>query len=43
MHAAFRARAERSRDTILRIVDAFEKLGDAERAGLVRRLAENLS
>ena len=43
MHAAFRARAERSRDTILRIGDVFEKLGDAERAGQVRRIAENLS
>ena len=43
MHAAFRARAERSRDTILRIVDVFEKLGDAERANQVRRIAENLS
>jgi hypothetical protein len=43
MHAAFRARAERSRDTILRIVDVFEKLGDAERADQVRRIAENLS
>ena len=43
MHAAFRARAERSRDTILRIVDVFEKLGDAERAGQVRCIAENLS
>ena len=43
MHAAFRARAERSRDTIRRIVDVFEKLGDAERAGQVRRIAENLS
>ena len=43
MHAAYRARAERSRDTILRIVDVFEKLGDAERAGQVRRIAENLS
>ena len=43
MHAAFRARAERSRDTILRIVDVFEKLGDAERADQVRRIAEHLS
>jgi hypothetical protein len=43
MHAAFRARAERSRDAILRIVDAFEKLGDAEHAGQVRRIAENRS
>lgn len=42
MHAAFRARAERSRDTILRIADVFEKLHDAERAGQVRRIAENL-
>ena len=43
MHAAFRARAERSRDAILRIVEVFEKLGDAERAEQVRRIAENLS
>jgi hypothetical protein len=43
MQAAFRARAERSRDAILRIADAFEKLGDAERAGQVRRIAEHLS
>ena len=43
MHAAIRARAERSRDAILRIVNVFEKLGDSERAGQVRRIAENLS
>ena len=43
MHAAFRARAERSRETILGIAETFEKLGDAERAGQVRRIAENWS
>ena len=43
VHAALRARAERSRETILGIAEAFEKLGDAERAGQVRRIAENWS
>ncbi len=38
MHAAHRARAERSRDTILRIADAFDRLGDTQRADLVRRM-----
>ena len=36
MHAALRARAERSRDTILGIAELFDKLGDTERAGQVR-------
>src|SRR5262249_21913774 len=42
-HAAFRAAAERSRDAILRIADAFDRLGDTQRAGQVRRIAEGLS
>jgi hypothetical protein len=42
-HAALRARAERSREAILGIAEAFEKLGDPERAGQVRRIAESLS
>ena len=43
VHSAMRARAERSRDTILGIAGRFEQLGDAERAKLVRRMAEDLS
>ena len=43
VHAALRARAERSREAILGIAEVFEKLGDAERAGQVRRIAENRS
>lgn len=43
LHAAGRARAERSRETILKIAEGFEKLGDTERAGQVRRIAEQLS
>ena len=43
LHAAGRARAERSREAILAIAEAFEKLGDAERAAQVRRIAENWS
>ena len=43
MHAALRARAERSRDTILGIAELFEKLGDTERAGQVRRIAASVS
>jgi len=42
VHAALRARAERSAETILGIAEAFDKLGDAERAGQVRRIAEHL-
>jgi hypothetical protein len=43
VHAALRARAERSTETILGIAEALDKLGDAERAGLVRRIAEHQS
>jgi hypothetical protein len=43
VHAAFRARAERSRDTILGIAEVFDKLGDTERAGQVRRIAGSVS
>jgi hypothetical protein len=43
LHAAGRARAERSPEAILGIAEAFDKLGDAERASQVRRLAEQLS
>jgi hypothetical protein len=43
MHAAFRARAERSPQVILGIAEAFDKLGDTERASQVRRIAEQLS
>jgi hypothetical protein len=43
LHAAGRARAERSRETILKIAEAFDRLGDAERASQVRRIAENQS
>ena len=43
VHAALRARAERSRDTILGIAELFEKLGDTERAEQVRRIAASLS
>ena len=43
MHAAFLARAERSRDAILGIAEVFEQLGDTERAGQVRRIAASLS
>ena len=43
VHAALRARAERSRDTILGIAEVFDKLGDTERAGQVRRIAGSLS
>jgi hypothetical protein len=43
VHAAFRARAERSRDTIFRIAEVFDKLGDTERAGQVRRIAGSVS
>ena len=42
-HAALRARAERSRDTILGIAQVFEQLGDAERAEQVRRIAASMS
>lgn len=38
MHAAFRARAERSREAILRIADAFDRLGDTQRADQVRHM-----
>ena len=41
--AALRARAERSRETILGIAEVFEKLGDAERAEQVRRIAASMS
>jgi hypothetical protein len=43
VHAALRARAERSRDTILGIAEVFEQLGDPERAGQVRRIAASVS
>ena len=43
MHAALRARAERSPQVILGIAEAFDKLGDTERASQVRRIAEHLS
>ena len=43
VHAALRARAEHSRDTILGIAAVFEKLGDMERAEQVRRIAGNMS
>jgi hypothetical protein len=43
VHAALRARAERSRDTILGIAELFDKLGDTERAGQVRRIAGSVS
>jgi hypothetical protein len=43
VHAALRARAERSRDTILGIAERFEELGDTERAGQVRRIAASVS
>ena len=42
-HAALRARAERSRGTILGIAERFEQLGDTERAGQLRRFAESRS
>jgi hypothetical protein len=41
--AAFRARAERSRETILGIAEVFEQLGDTERAEQVRRIAASMS
>ena len=43
VHAALRARAERSRETILGIAEVLEKLGDSERAGQVRRIAASMS
>jgi len=43
VHAALRARAERSREAILGIAGRFDKLGDLERATQVRRIAANLS
>ena len=43
VHAALRARAERSRDTILGIAEVFDKLGDTARAGQVRRIAGSVS
>lgn len=43
VHAAFRARAEGSRDTILGIAARFEQLGDTERAEQVRRIAASMS
>jgi hypothetical protein len=42
VHAALRARAERSRDTIFGIAELFEQRGDAERAGQVRRIAASM-
>lgn len=39
VHAALRASAERSRTTILGIVDRLERLGDPERAGQMRHIA----
>ena len=43
VHAALRARAEHSRDTILGIAELFERLGDTDRAGQVRRIAASMS
>jgi hypothetical protein len=43
VHAALRARAERSPDTILAIAEVFDKLGDTTRADQVRRIAGSLS
>ena len=43
VHAALRARAERSRDTILGIAELFEQHGDTERAEQVRRIAASMS
>jgi hypothetical protein len=43
LHAVGRARAERSRETILKIAEAFDRIGDAERASQVRRIAEKQS
>ena len=43
VHAALRARDEGSRNTVLGIADAFDRLGDTQRADQVRRIAENLS
>jgi len=43
VHAALRARAEGSRDSILRVAEMFERLGDKERAEQVRRIAGSLS
>jgi hypothetical protein len=43
VHAAYRARAERSRDTVLGIAEVLEKLGDTERAEQVRRIAASMS
>jgi len=43
VYAAFRARAERSRDTILGIAEVLERLGDGERAAHVRRIAASMS
>jgi len=43
MHAAYRARGEGSRDTILGIAERFEQLGDVQRAEQVRRIAGSAS
>jgi hypothetical protein len=43
VHAAFRARAERSRETILGIAQLFEALGEPEKAEQVRRIAASMS
>jgi hypothetical protein len=43
VHAALRARAGRSRETILGIAERFERLGDTERAGQMRRIAASVS
>src|SRR5262245_41373018 len=43
VQAALRARTERSRDTVLRVAELVERLGDTERAGLVRRMAASTS
>ena len=43
MDAAFRARAERSPQVIFGIAEAFDKLGDTQRASQVRHIAEQLS
>jgi len=43
VHAALRARAEGSRDTVLGIAQVFNKLGDPEQAGQMRRIAGSVS
>lgn len=43
LHALSRARAVRSAEGVERIAEAFERLGDSERARQARRIAESLS